>query len=225
MNNWCARLCAVAVLVAGLSVTGTPAQALFLTFEGGVAEHAAFQTAAGPTALETFDGFAGGTQVSSLPGLGIDFGEIAPGLFPGIYVHGIDNTPSLPHQLSNMPTGFPQVAHQFADIVILATGAGDLNAFGYWNGDPQGNMVATAFDADDNILGSVSAAVSGGFAGFVTDGAVTRIVIGGNVGDGWNHVDDFETAFNLFTEIPAPASGAILIVSLVALAGLRHRRR
>ena len=46
--------------------------------------------------------------------------------------------------------------------------AGNLNAFGYWNGDQKGNMVATAFDADDNVLGSVSAAISGGFAGLVS---------------------------------------------------------
>ena len=225
MRGILGRFVAILALGTGVAAFSAPAQALFLTFEGGAVEHAAFQSAAGPTAQETFDGFAGGTQISSLPGLGIDFGEIAPGLFPGIYVHSIDNTPSLPHELSNMPTGFPQVAHQFADIVILATGAGDLNAFGYWNGDPQGNMVATAFDADDNVLGSVSAAVSGGFAGFVTDGAVSRIVIGGNVGDGWNHIDDFETAFNVFTEIPAPASAAFLLLGAAALAARRRRAR
>ena len=217
------RFGAVVALTAGIAAFATPAQALFLTFEGGATEHTAFQSAAGPTALETFDGFAGGTQISSLPGLGIGFGEIAPGLFPGVYVHGVDNTPSLPHQLSNMPTGFPQVAHQFADIVILATGVGNLNAFGYWNGDQQGNMVATAFDADDNVLGSVSAAISGGFAGFVTDGSVARIVFDGNVGDGWNHVDDFETAFDLFTEVPSPGAALLFALGFAGLVSVRRR--
>jgi hypothetical protein len=87
---------AAASIFAAAVILVNPASALFLTFQGGAPAHASFQAASGATNLGTFDSYAVGTQISSLPLLGIGFDEIAPGLYPGDYLHNVDNTPSLP---------------------------------------------------------------------------------------------------------------------------------
>ena len=122
-----------------------------------------------------------------------------------------------------MPSGTPDPAYQSADIVINSLAGMNLTAFGFWNGDPQGNMVAEAFDAIGNSLGQVSAATSGGFAGFVCDVGIARIHMEGTTGDGYNHVDDFETASNDIQQIAEPGIAALFGLGLFSIAVRRRR--
>lgn len=72
----------IKLVVAGFLMTvavSGPATAISFTNEAN------FQTAVGGIVpLETFDGFAVGNQVSSLPGLGVTFGTLFPGQFPEV---------------------------------------------------------------------------------------------------------------------------------------------
>lgn len=217
-------------------ITGTgSASAAFITYQGGAGAQTSWQTAAGAGTepLETFDGFTAGTMVPTLPGLGIGFEPIAAGLYPGVYQHGVDNTPSGPLQLSNMPSGTPNPAYQNADIVLYVLPGFELTAVGFWNGDPQAAMTGSVYDASDTLLGTFAAASPGNgtsltvnFAGFTSDIAVHRIVIEGSVGDGYNHIDDLQTnAARIVTNgVPEPMTLSLLGAGLAGLSWVRRRR-
>jgi hypothetical protein len=220
---------AASVLAVCLAADG--AQAAFVTYTGGSAAEVNWQAAAGTTVLETFDSYAGGTQIQTLTNLGVGFDPIYQGnQYPGIYIHPVANTPSQPHQLSNMPDGTPQGAFQNLDIELYVLSGYTITALGFWNGDPNGPMVLTVYDALNNVLGSVSAATNPDtafgpstltFAGFVSDTPFARIHFEGATGDGWNHFDDVQTN----VVVPEPAGLLGLGIALLAASSRKRRRR
>lgn len=210
------------------------ARAAFTGYTGGLTEEGNWQTAAGTTVLENFDGFASGNQIQTLPALGVGFDAIDPGLglFPGIYLHTVANTPSAPLQLSNMPSGSPTPTYRYADIELFVLPGDTITALGFWNGDPQGVMTITVYDAANNVLGSVSAAINPNtpfdtskrsFAGFVSDVPFARVHFEGSTGDGWNHIDNLQTNA-VHVALSEPGSLAILGFGLAGLGFLRRRR-
>lgn len=203
-----------------LLATGTSsALASFVTFTGGLFEEANWRAAVGNYALEDFESYTEGTQIASLPALGIKFDELAGGGFPQTYLFG--GTPYGPMHLGNFPNGINSI-NQWDDTVAHVLPGWTIYGFGFWNGDGQADtLVARAYDASGNLLGSVGA-FKNTFAGFFSDVPVESLVFDGNTGDGWNHLDGLQTGFQN-SAIPEPRTIEILLAGLFALAYQRYK--
>ena len=188
------------------------AMAAFVTYNGDSTVESDWQLAAGSTVLEDFELFSAGTQISSLPTLGISFDILAGGGYPQAYTFG--GTPHGPMHLGNFPNGINAI-NRYDDIVLQVLPGYEITALGFWNGDGQSDtLVATAYDASNNILGSVGS-FKGTFAGFISDVAISRVVFDGNTGDGWNHLDGLQT--NAASRVPVPAAFWLFLSGLVGL--------
>jgi len=189
--------------------------AAFVTFNGDSTAELNWQAAAGTTVLENFESYAAGTQISSLPALGISFDQLAGGGYPQAYPFG--GTPHGPMQLGNFPNGINYI-NQWDDIVVRVLPGYTITALGYWNGDGQRDtLVATAYDAAGNVLGSVGS-FKWTFAGFVSDTPIAKVVFSGNTGDGWNHLDGLQT--NAVSTVPLPVSLWLFLSGLGGLLGI-----
>lgn len=208
-----------ALLALLLATSTSSAFASFVTFGGDVVEEANWRTAVGNYALEDFESYPQGTQIMSLPALGIQFDELAGGGFPQTYFFG--GTPHGPMHLGNFPNGINAI-NRWDDTVVHALPGWSISGFGFWNGDGQSaTLVARAYDASNNLLGSVGA-FKGTFAGFFSDIPVASLVFDGNTGDGWNHLDGLQTGFQS-NQIPEPGTLFVLISGLFAFTYQRRK--
>ncbi|MFN0196966.1 MAG: hypothetical protein ACKVT0_09475 [Planctomycetaceae bacterium] len=196
------------------------AAASVITYNGGTTEESDWQSAAAPTSLENFSSYSAGTQISSLPALGISFATLDGGGFPVTYAFG--GTPHGPMQLANFPNGINAI-NQFDDIVLNVLPGFQITAFGFWNGDGQSDtLTATAYDELNNVIGSVGA-FKGTFGGLIADTSIASIVFDGNTGDGWNHLDGLQTnAIPAVPGVPEPATCWLLVSGIIGL--LAYRR-
>jgi hypothetical protein len=215
--NWIRNSFKSAFLVAVSSIfIASFAQAAFITFTN----ESNWQSAAGLTALEDFQSYSAGTQITMLPNLGISFDVLAGGGHPQTYNFG--GTPHGSMQLGNFPNGINQT-NRYDDIVLRSMTGYQMFGLGYWNGDGQNStFVANAYDSSGNLLGSVGAG-KGQFAGFTSGTAISRVVFVGNSPgtDGWNHLDGLQTA----VVIPEPSTALLLGMGLVSIAATRQRSR
>ena len=208
-----------ALLALVLATSAGSALANFVTFTGGLVEEANWRATVGSYAIEDFESYPEGTQITSLPALGIRFGELAGGGFPQAYLFG--GTPYGPMHLGNFPNGINAI-NQWDDTVVHVLPGWTISGFGFWNGDGQADtLVARAYDASGNLLGSVGA-FKGTFAGFFSDVPVGSLVFDGNTGDGWNHLDGLQTGFQ-GSAIPEPQTVLILLFGLFAVAYQRRK--
>lgn len=173
-----------------------------------------WRNAAGNTIIDTFESYTPyGVQIPELPALGIRFEELDGGGYPRIYNHA--GSPYGLQSLANFPNGINET-NRWDDVVITVLPGRTITAMGYWNTDGQfDTLVATAYDADGQVLGSIGA-YTGQFAGFVSNVPVARVVLDGNSGDGWNSFDGLQT------NVPEPATLGLLAMGGVSL--LRWRR-
>ena len=200
-------ICLVGVVL--LSITTATYAATFDTF----GDETEWQNTVAPTVLENFESYATGSQITELTALGVSFETLAGGGHPHIYNHGANTTPYGSRHLGNFPNGI-NATNRWDDIVLTVLPGTTITALGFWNGDGQSDtLVATAYDASGQALGSVGA-YKGNFAGFLSSTAVAKVVFDGNTGDGWNHLDGLQT------NVPEPAS-----LSLLAIGGLAMLRR
>ncbi len=201
-------------------VANNNAQAAFVTYNGDSTIESNWQTVSGSTTIEDFESYAVNSQISSLPALGISFETLAGGGLPSIYNHGeCCVTPYGSKQLGNFPNGVGG-SNQWDDIVLQVLPGYEITALGFWNGDGQSDtLVATAYDAEGNILGSVGS-FKGTFAGFISDTPISRIVFDGNTGDGWNHLDGLQT--NAIPGVPLPAAFWLLLSGCIGLLNFRR---
>ena len=226
------------VLTAALatSVAAPTVHAAFTTFAGGTTAQSAWRNAVGTYVSEDFEGFSVNAPVTSLPTLGLAFDPLSNGAQPGIYRHGVDNTPFESKQLANFPGNCCIAsAYRYGDLSARVIAGVDLYAFAFWNGDPQGNSVLSVFDQSDNLLGTVTALINTGtsptnlsnsFAGFISTVPVGRLFFEGFAGDGWNHYDGLQVSFNGSVPTPAsePSALALAVMSLCVL-GIATRAR
>lgn len=200
------------------------ASAVLITYNGGVAEEAAWQTDAGTTILEDFESYAVGSQLSGLPSLGLGFDTLAGGGTPHIYNHHeCCVTPYGTRHLGNFPNGINSI-NRWDDISMYVLDGFEITALGFWNGDGQADtLIASIYDASNNLLGTVGA-FKGTFAGFISDVAISRIVFDGNTGDGWNHLDGLQTNVeSVVSAVPEPGTIALLSIGLLGLMMKRKR--
>jgi hypothetical protein len=182
-----------------------------------------WQSAAGSTVLEDFQGYLAGTQISSLPDLGVGFDVLAGGGYPATYLHHENDTPYGTMHLGNFPNGINET-NRWDDISLYVLPGYEITALGYWNGDGQADtFVARVYDASDTLLGTVGA-FKGNFAGFITDAPIARVVFDGHTGDGWNHLDGLQTNAVLIESVPEPATLALMGFGLAGLGFSRRKR-
>jgi hypothetical protein len=150
---------------------------------------------------------------------------------PSIYQHSVANTPSGTKQLAMFPNGTPTSGFNSVDMIARPTTGASIYAFGFWNGDPQVDMVVRVFDEADVQIGTITAlintgnasALSNSFAAFVSSVPIGRLEFEGSTGDGWNHVDDLQVSLN--APVPVPPAIWLFGSGLLGLTGISRRKR
>jgi len=170
------------------------ASAETLTFSGPlVTTRAAFTAAAGcELKTETFDSFASGSIISTLPGVdAVMTPEDANGNVIGLPVVLGGTRITAPNWTVNFGNGRPF----WSPWVVRPIDGEAIYAFGQANG--QGDWVRIeGFDAKNRLVVTVDAQpIGNAFAGFVTDVPILRVVVTplGN-GDGANGLDDLQVS-------------------------------
>lgn len=178
---------------------GSIASAQLVPFEGSSVDEAAWRAAAGGMVpIETFEDFVGtpdtdpdGDPVAQLPGLGVTLETTVPGVFPGVYEEAHYAHSGI-NQLSNFAAGAPP----FSDFRVRPVPGKYIKAIGFWQCDPQGDQIVDAYAYNGFHLGSITAHMHDGtgnsFAGFVANHPVAYVRFRGNLGDGYNHIDDLQ---------------------------------
>jgi hypothetical protein len=184
-----------------------------------------FQTAAGGgLSVETFEGFAVGNQVGSLPALGVTFGELFPGQFPevanGLGIGGtvVSGTNVLiNNDNASLPADGP--------IVIFAVPGSLITALGYFNTSVDDTTRLSFFDSNDVLIENANSGngIPAPFLGIFNVVGATRVEIQstGNANN-FISIDNLQIVTASITEVPEP--GTLFLFSL-GLAGLGFARR
>jgi hypothetical protein len=209
-SNLC--FCAFNAALLLLAANGD-ALAEFATYNGTTDAESAWQAAAHMSYLEDFEPYTPGTQIPSLPSLGVTFDELAGGGYPFAYLFS-EGPPHGPMHLGNFPNGINSI-NQWNDVIMRPMPDYRITAFGFWNGDGQyDTYAATAYDANGNALGSIGA-YKDTFAGCISDTAISYVIFDGNTGDGWNHLDGLQTNA-VAMSLPEPAASILILSGVVS---------
>lgn len=189
-------------------MVSAPAKGVFDIYAGDATQEAAWQAALGGSVpKEDFEGFTGiagigtgGDVLAALPSVHVVFDPIAPGVYDdGQWAH------SGTKQWSNWAGG----AGNSASHVMRPEPGRVILALGFWNCDPQGDQPILAYDANSQLIGTISGrvnthngqpALSEGFAGFISTTPIAYVQIPGTFGDGWNHFDDLQVVSRVATD-------------------------
>lgn len=209
---------------------------LLLALSIGIAPVSAFATAytdealwraavGGVYALETFDAIATGSDVTSLPALGISFDALNDGTQPTVQPYS---------STGGVPKTGPNNLLNDRDFALPARGpytmrpinAGDfLFGLGLWNVGGDDTLRLSFYDAADSLIEQVTSATSQGFFGIVNAAGAKRAVVDFVGGNGYAPVDDLQTATRpTFNGVPEPTTAALTLVGLLALGAWRRRR-
>jgi len=218
-----------------LAAAASPAlHAAFTPFTGGLSAQSDRQSAVGSFVFEGFQSYAQNTSITALPAFGLTFDLTIGGTPPGIYEHSVANTPSGPREIANFPGNCCiSDVYKFGDLIARVQDGANLYAFGFWNGDPQGDALLRVYDRSNVLLGTVTASVNTGssssftnsFAGFISTLPVGRLEWEGNTGDGWNHYDDFQAQVTFTNAVPEPEAYALLMAGLGLLGFIARQRK
>ena len=185
----------------------------------------------GVYALETFDGLAAGSDVTSLPALGIKFDPLAvdgtqPTVQPYSSTGGV--VKSAPNNLLNdrdfaLPARGPYVIRPIDAL-------DSIFGLGLWNVGGDDTLRLTFFDAANAIVEQVVSPSSSGFFGIVNAAGAKRAVVDFVGGNEYAPVDDLQTAARRVIDpgvpgvVPTPGTLALLGAALASLV-IRRRRR
>lgn len=190
---------------------------------------ALWRAAAPGFVLETFEGIAAGTQVSSLAGLGVSFDFLNDGV----------THPSVQSRVNT--GGFAQsgVNVFLNDIDFALPGRGPINirplnpgdaifALGYWNTGGDDTTFLSFFDQNNVLIETVESSQTGGtfnFNGIVNATPAFRVEIApGSLGNGYFTLDDLQVVVNQVGQVPEPSSLALFTLSLLGLTAFSSRR-
>jgi hypothetical protein len=189
------------MVACGLALsTGAPAQGQFQTFQGNAATEQAWRSATGsPVPLENFESFNGvsgpfagpSDPVTHLESLRIRRYGAAAGTYPGVYSDG-----TFAHSGVNQIANFGAGGAGFSDYYFEPDPGLSIRAVGFWQCDPQGDVVFEAYGAGNVLVGTIRGLINNGtgnsFAAFISEVPIVRVRVLGNEGDGWNHTDDWQ---------------------------------
>jgi hypothetical protein len=198
------RIASVACLMAlagGLLTTGATALAQFQAFQGNLAVEQAWRSAAGgggPIPLENFESFQGGPccsgpadPVQHLSSLRINLYGAVPGTYPAAYEY-----PPEAHSGVNMIANFGFGGAPFSDYFVEPEPGLAIRALGFWQTDPQGDVVLEAYGPGNVFVGQIIGLINNGsgnsFAAFISDVPILRVRVRGDEGDGLNASDDWQ---------------------------------
>lgn len=217
-SGWLALL-----LSALLCVVSAPAFASVVTYT----DESAWREAAGTYALENFDGFTAGAQISTLPSLGLALDKLgAYNAYPAIYKNNCGgSSKSGLNTLVNF--GYPCVIGTKGDLVFRQLPGSNILAMGYWNTGGDDSTKLAFFDANNTAMGSITAAVGLRFVGLVSTEAPTLIRITAVAGNLVFSIDDLQVAGQIAgrsSDVPAPQTFALMLAGLMLVARGRRGR-
>lgn len=217
--------CAFGLMFAGLVLSATSVSATPYTNQ---ALFNAAASAAGTLSIETFDSYATGQQVSSLPALGIQFDPLAgSGLYPVAWPvlncgGGISSSPNalLNSSVCAIPPG-GQGDIVFRPIVVPY----GVIAVGFFNASTDDSLTLSFYNGADQLIESYS--VGGGapaFVGIVAAQAAAKFTIHAFGGNGLFALDNLQVAIAVRSDAPEPATAAALFTGLALFGAIRRRR-
>lgn len=163
-------------------------------------------------ALETFDGLAVGSDVFSLPALGITFAPLNDGTQPTVQPYSSTGgvVRSGPNNLLNdrdfsLPARGP--------YTIFPTPGTFLFGLGLWNVGGDDTLRLTIYDAADNIIEQVVSPSSIGFFGITNAAGASKAVVDFVGGNEYAPVDDLQTAVRRTFDPQVPEPSSYLLVA------------
>lgn len=207
-----------------LFVVSTPTLATVVTYTS----ETAWRAAVGTYALENFDGFTGGAQVSTLPSLGLSLDKLGSyNVYPAIY----DNTcgadiKSAPNMLMNF--GYPCSFTPVGDLVFRPLPGSNILAMAYWNTGGGDRTRLEFFDANGTVMGSIIADGGLSFVGIVSTVAPAWMRISEYTGNTLFSIDDLQVAGQIAgrsSGVPEPQTLALMLAGLMFAARGRKGRR
>jgi len=182
-------------------------------------DEATWRAAAGSWVLEDFEGISPGTQVSSLPGLGVSFDTLNDNVtFPSVQLRS--STGGFAVSGSNIFLNDIDFATPGrGPITLQPLNSGDgITAIGYWNtgGD---DTTILMLDRHGNPLESLESGLGLTFVGIVSAIPATNAVISPGMGNTYFTIDDLQLTLGL---IPEPST---FILAAFVLLGMGFRRK
>lgn len=205
------RILPFALVLSWLSFLPLPSNALVFTDE------AAFQTAAGGVAVETFEGYSPFVPVSALSGLHLSFSQLNNGSFPETYDQrsgGVTRSGTIT-LMNNDRLGLPGLG----PMEVIADPGTQFLAFGYWNTGTDDTTRLTLFDENDVVIESaVSGVQDPAFLGIINATGAVRAVIEAVGGNGWFSIDDLQVdTGSVPVAVSAPGGASLLLLAALLL--------
>jgi hypothetical protein len=179
----------------------------------------------GVFSLENFDSTATGSDVFSLPTLGIKFDPLNDGTQPTVqpYTSTGGIVRSGPNNLLNdrdftLPARGPFVMRPINDSDLLF-------GIGLWNVGGDDTLRMSIYDASDSLIEQVISPSSSGFFGIVNSLGAKKVVIDSVAGNGYTPVDDLQTAVRNNFVVPDSGSTMLLLCGALLGIGLHYRKR
>ena len=207
-----------------IAFAATNAQALTQTFTNEASWRAAV---GGVFGFADFDAIAAGTDVATLPALGLSLDPLNDGTQPTVQPYSSTGgiVRSGPNNILNdrdfsLPGRGP--------ITVRPIDPNDfLFGFGLWNVGGDDQLSLTFFDGNGGQIASVTSASGIGFFGIVDDTGAKSARIDFVGGNGYAPTDDWQAATRSTFQpvIPLPAGLPLMLTGLAGVFGLSRMRK